>query len=188
MYNIERAPPNLHDNSWYEEVHHYIKHDTLPSHISMWHKRELHLKSLSYQLVQGVLYRKNNNKILLRCLEAQDSERVLHDMQDGIVGGHFIGNTIAHRVMRAIFYWPTLFKDANSYAHKFLVCQRCAKKTWRSAAPLHPVAVDEPFQQWGLDIIGEILPHSSKQHHYILTTKGYFMWWMEAVPLKQVND
>jgi len=36
-----------------------------------------------------------------------------------------------------------------------------------------------------LDIIGEIFPHSSKQHRYILTVTDYFTWWIEAVPLKQ---
>jgi hypothetical protein len=28
--------------------------------------------------------------------------------------------------------------------------------------PLQPVVVEEPFEQWGIDIIGEINPHSSK--------------------------
>jgi len=40
----------------------------------------------------------------------------------------------------------------------------------------------------GLDIIGEIFPLSSKQHHYILNSINYFTRWREAVLLKQVND
>jgi len=39
-----------------------------------------------------------------------------------------------------------------------------------------------------LDIIGEIHPHSSKQHRYILTTTDYFTRWTEAIPLTKVND
>lgn len=30
--------------------------------------------------------------------------------------------------------------------------------------PLKPISIDGPFQQWGLDFIGEIHPHSSGQH------------------------
>jgi hypothetical protein len=45
--------------------------------------------------------------------------------------------------------------------------------------PLQPVVVEDPFEQWGLDIIGEINPHSSKKHRYILTTTDYFTRWME---------
>ena len=42
--------------------------------------------------------------------------------------------------------------------------------------------------QWGLDIIGEIVPNSSKHHKYILTTTDYFTKWVEVVPLKVANS
>lgn len=96
---------------------------------SMWKKRALHLKALPYQLVHRILYTKHNNGIFLRCLEAQDSERVLHDMHDILVRDHFAGNTTAHKVMRDNFYWPTLFKDAHVYVRKCPVYQRCTEKT-----------------------------------------------------------
>lgn len=57
-----------------------------------------------------------------------------------------------------------------------------------SSAPLQPIAVEEPFQQWGLDVIGEIVPNSSKQHRDILTATDYFTQWVEAIPLRKVND
>jgi len=38
-----------------------------------------------------------------------------------------------------------------------------------------------------LDIIGEIIPRSSKKHRYILTATNYFTKWVESVPLKTVN-
>ena len=42
--------------------------------------------------------------------------------------------------------------------------------------------------QWGIDIIGYINPNSSLQHRYILTTTDYFTRWVEAVPLRKVNE
>jgi hypothetical protein len=60
-------------------------------------------------------------------------------------------------------------------------------KEKRSAIPLQPVTVSKPFEQWGLDIIGEITPSSSKLHKYILTTTDYFTRWVEAIPLTHVN-
>jgi hypothetical protein len=61
-------------------------------------------------------------------------------------------------------------------------------KEKRATVPLQPVNVSRPFEQWGLDIVGEITPSSSKLHKYILTTIDYFTRWTEAIPLTHVNE
>ena len=48
--------------------------------------------------------------------------------------------------------------------------------------------VQSPFEQWGLDVVSEINPNSSKLHKYILTTTDYFSRCTEAIPLKIIND
>jgi len=57
----------------------------------------------------------------------------------------------------------------------------------KPSLPLQPVNIEQPFEQWGLDIIGEIVPHSYKKHNYILVATDYFTKWVEAIPLKVVN-
>eukprot|EP00253_Pinus_taeda_P026706 PITA_26706 len=54
--------------------------------------------------------------------------------------------------------------------------------------PLKPISTEKPFQQWGLDFIGEIHPSSSGQHKWILTATDYFTKWIEAIPCRQAND
>eukprot|EP00253_Pinus_taeda_P009966 PITA_09966 len=54
--------------------------------------------------------------------------------------------------------------------------------------PLKPISTEKPFQQWGLDFIGEIHPSSSRQHKWILTATDYFTNWIEAIPCRQAND
>ena len=54
--------------------------------------------------------------------------------------------------------------------------------------PLKPISVEVPFQQWGLDFIGEIHPPSSAQHKWILTAIYYFTKWIEAIPSRQATD
>ena len=53
---------------------------------------------------------------------------------------------------------------------------------------MRPIATKNPFQQWGLDFIGEIHPPSSGQHTWILTATYYFTKWIEAIPSRQAND
>jgi hypothetical protein len=53
---------------------------------------------------------------------------------------------------------------------------------------MKPISVEAPFQQWGLDVIGEIHPSSSSQHKWILMATDYFTKWIEAMPCRQVTD
>jgi hypothetical protein len=130
----------------------------------------------------------NYDEVLLRCLKCEEAEKVLNELHDDLVGGHFAGHTIAHKILRVGYYWPTLFKDVHTYVRKCKTCQMSIGKEKRAAVPLHPVTVSRPFEQWGLDIIGEITPSSSKLHKYILTATDYFTNWAEAIPLTHVNE
>eukprot|EP00253_Pinus_taeda_P005868 PITA_05868 len=121
------------------------------------------------------------------CLEKTEAEKVLQELHDGPAGRHYAGDATAHKILRAGYYWPTLFKDSHSYVRKCQVRQTTAGRQKKPSMPLQPVNIEQPFSQWGLDIIGEIVPHSSKQHRYSLTTTDYFTKWVEAVPLKTAN-
>ena len=84
--------------------------------------------------------------------------------------------------MRVGFYWPTLFVDTYKQVstfegkRKFLLLQ------------LKAIFVEAPFQQWGLDFIGEINPTSSGQHRWILKDTNYFTKWIEVVPTRKAID
>ena len=51
-----------------------------------------------------------------------------------------------------------------------------------------PIHVNEPFQKWGLDFIGEIHRPSSGQYKWILTATHYFTKWVEAIPTRNATD
>ena len=81
-----------------------------------------------------------------------------------------------------------IIQISHAYARRCQIFQVNVNRERRPAFPLHPVMVQNPFEQWGLDIVGEINPKSSKLHKYILTTTNYFTRWNEAIPLKYIND
>ena len=86
--------------------------------------------------------------------------------------------------MRAGYYWPKLFSDVNAKVRACNPCQLFAGKQKLSVPPLVLVKTEAPFQQWGIYFIGEINPHSSAQHKWILTAIDYFTKWVEAIPTK----
>jgi hypothetical protein len=106
--------PDIPD-SQYSDLVYYLTHGTTPSHLDFKKKRALRIKSTQYQLINNVLFRKNYDSMLLRCLEKQEADKVLFDLHDGPAGGHFGGDTTAHKILRAGYYWPTLFKYSHAY-------------------------------------------------------------------------
>ena len=98
------------------------------------------------------------------------------------------GETTAHKVLRAGYYWTTLFRDAHAHAQKCQICQVNVGRERMPSFPLHPVTVQNPFEQWGLDIVGEINPKYCKLHKCILMTIDYFSKWTKAIPLSVIND
>ena len=82
-------------------------------------------------------------------------------MHDWPAGGNFSKDTTAHKILRAGYYWPTLFKDAHAHVIKCDACQRCVRIQAKAVGPLKLVIISEPFEQWRIDIIGEINPNSS---------------------------
>ena len=77
-----------------------------------------------------------------------------------------------------------MYKEVSTY-HQ---CQIFEGKRKLKPLPLVPISVEAPFQQWGLDFIGEINPVSSGQHRWILTATDFFTKWVEAIPTRQVTD
>eukprot|EP00253_Pinus_taeda_P015161 PITA_15161 len=186
---VQTYEVSLNDiESLYADTIYYLKNAYAPAHLDHTKKRALRLKDKQYQLINDVLFKINYDFVLLRCLEKTEAEKVLQELHDGPAGGHYAGDATAHKILRAGYYWPTLFKDSHSYVGKCQICQTTAGRQRKSSMPLQPVNIEQPFSQWGLDIIGEIVPHSSKQHRYILTATDYFTKWVEAVPLKTANS
>jgi hypothetical protein len=96
----------------------------------------LRLKSASFHLVNGILFRQSFDDILMRCLEKDEAGKVLLELHAGEVGGHFGVDTTAHKVQRAGYYWPTLFRDAHALCHKCIICQKASGRLQKPAFPL----------------------------------------------------
>jgi hypothetical protein len=69
----------------------------------------------------------------------------------------------------------------------YIKCQRFSGKKQLKSLPLKLVVAASPFQQWGLEFIGEIHPSSSSQQRWILSTTDYFTKWIEAISTKSVS-
>jgi hypothetical protein len=165
-----------------------LHHGTCSENLNPRERRALKLKYSQYRLINSVLFCINYDGLLLICLEHDDEKKVLRELHDGPAGGHYAGETMAHKILRVGYYRPTLFIYSHSYSSKCKSCQLSVGREKRAVIPLHLVTISRPFEQWGIDVIGQITPNSLKQHEYILTATDYFTIWVEAIPLTQVNE
>jgi ribonuclease HI len=172
---------------WYKDILYFLQELRPPDGMEKGKARALKLKAVRYCLIGQALYWKDPQGVLLLCLDPQQAQKVMNDFHSGLCGGHYFWKTTAHKILRAGYYWPTLFPDVCREIRACIKCQKFSGKQQLKSLPLKPVVVSAPFQQWGLDFIGEIHPPSSGQHRWILTATDYFTKWIEAVPTRSTS-
>eukprot|EP00253_Pinus_taeda_P006729 PITA_06729 len=91
------------------------------------------------------------------------------------------GYATAQKILRAGYFWPSLFKDCITAVRKCHNCQIFDRKMHAPPAPLHPIIAVGPFSKWGIDYI-TCNPNSDGGHAYIILAVDYFTNWAEAMP------
>ena len=86
---VDMCPIFTAPESWYKDMIYYLQQGYLPEHWSSKKRIALRLKSASYQIIDGVLLRKNYDGVFLRCLEQEDASKVVKELHDGPPGGLF---------------------------------------------------------------------------------------------------
>jgi transposase InsO family protein len=127
------------------------------------------------------LYRRGIDSILHRCLTQEEAELVLNDFHKGDYGGHLSGLATTQKILRASYFWPTIFKDCIEAVKKCHPCQVFTRKMRSHPAPLHSIITVSPFTKWGVDFV-DFNPTSSRGHQHIIVVVDDFTKWVEAMP------
>ena len=136
------------------------------------------MKASKFCIINNVLFWKNHEGILLNFPIQDETDKVLKEFHAADRRGYLYWKSTADKILRAGFYWPSLFADVKKFVVSCHKCQIFERKRKLLPLPLKPISTERPFQQWGLDFIGEIHPSSSGQHKWILTATYYFTKWI----------
>jgi hypothetical protein len=186
QHSNQQVAEHLSSCEWYSGIIHFLQKLEVPPELSMTQARALKLRAIKFCIYNNLLYWKDPTGLLLRCLDKEDSVEVTHQFHSSICRGHHYWKTIVHKILRVGYSWPFLFSNVCAFVKACDKCQRFTGKQQLKSLPLIPIVVNSPFQQWGLDFIGEINPLSSGQHKWILVGTDYFTKWIEAIPTQ--ND
>ena len=61
-----------------------------------------------------VLYKKSKDQILLRCVDASEAKKIVHEIHEGVCGTHASGHIMVRQIMKAEYYWVTLKNVAST--------------------------------------------------------------------------
>jgi hypothetical protein len=120
----------------YGKLIYLLHHGNFLENLFPKERRALGLKLTQYHLINSMLFHVNYDGVLLRCIEGEEIDKVLKEIHDGPTGGHFVGNTTTHKIPRVDYYWPTLFRDAHTYARNCQTCQISAGREKKVALQL----------------------------------------------------
>jgi len=71
-------------------------------------------KAARYTLIGGELFRRGFSKPLLKCITREKADYVIQEIHQGICGYHSGPKTMAARILRAGYYWPTIEEDCTT--------------------------------------------------------------------------
>ncbi|KAL0453661.1 UNVERIFIED_CONTAM: hypothetical protein Slati_1344200 [Sesamum latifolium] len=151
-----------------------------------WEAR-LKTRATRFLVQAGTLYKKSYMHPLLRCLSTEEGARILQEIHSGCCGAHAGTWTLANKVLRAGYFWPTMKQDAKHLVSKCERCQKHSPLIHQPAEPLTTMLSPCPFTQWGIDIVGPF-PIASDQRKFLLVAIDYFTKWVEAEPLARITE
>jgi ribonuclease HI len=142
---------------------------------------------LKYTSLDGDLYRRTIDGVLLKCLGEEHAKVAAREVHDGICGAHQSAYKMNWLLRRAGFYWSAMMDDCIKYQKRCEACQKFGNIQLAPASVMNHIVKPWPFRGWGLDFIEEIHPKSSKGHRFILVATDYFTKWAEVVPFRNMT-
>jgi hypothetical protein len=164
-------------DAWISKVWDYLKDNFLPEDQASAERIVRIAKR--YTVIEGDLYRRGANGILMRCITWEEGCDLLAEIHGGECGSHSSSRTLVGKAFQHGFYWPTALQDATELVRSCKACQLHAKKIHTPAQALQMIPPSWPFAVWGLDILGPF-PRAIGGYRYLYIAIDKFTKWPEA--------
>ncbi|XP_027361306.1 uncharacterized protein LOC113869262 [Abrus precatorius] len=143
--DIENMPHN-----WMTPIIQYLTNNSLPNNPDSAKKIRIHVAK--YLLLGKDLYRRGVSTPMLKCLDDDQTSYVMREIYEGVCGTHLGERTMAAKILRAGYYWPTLAQDCHTFVKKCIPCQQHGPHLRQHANILHPISSPWPFAIWSMDL------------------------------------
>ncbi|XP_015943830.1 uncharacterized protein LOC107468967 [Arachis duranensis] len=170
--------------SWTYPILQYLLDETLPKDPK--EEKRTKREAANYTVVTEQLYKRGLPQPLLKCVEPRDTEYILREIHEGCCGHHIGGKTLAQKVIRAGYFWPTVIRDSMQLVKNCDKCQKHANIHQAAPHQLSIISGERPFSTWGIDLVGP-LPTAPSRLRYLIVAIDYYTKWIEAEPLASIT-
>jgi hypothetical protein len=172
-------------DTWIMEIQTYSKDNILPDDMPSI-DRISHL-SKRYTLVEGDLYRRCANGILMRCITQEEGYVLLAEVHGGECRNHASSCTLVGKAFQHGFYWPIALQDTVELVRTCRACQFHTKQIHTPVETLQMILPYWPFVVWGLDIV-RAFPRAVGGYQFLYVAIDKFPRWLEATLVVNINN
>ncbi|XP_057969350.1 uncharacterized protein LOC131158498 [Malania oleifera] len=141
---------------WFHDIKTYIQWKEYPIGASNNDRKTIRRLAMGFFLDGEILYKRNHDMTLLRCVELQEARQIIQEVHDSVCGTHAGGHSLARKILkvsRILLY--TMERDG----HRVYVFEKCHKcqiyMVYRNKShPPHNFQLfymHLPFSAWGMD-------------------------------------
>jgi len=107
-------------DTWMTPYSRYLADGMLP--VEPEEGKKIKTNSVRYTLVDGALFKHGFTHPILTCVSGDECTRIMTELHEGIRGRHVGRRSLASKVVREGFYWPTVSEDCVKHDQ---CCKQC---------------------------------------------------------------
>ncbi|XP_050895782.1 uncharacterized protein LOC127102455 [Lathyrus oleraceus] len=93
---------------WFYDIMRFLESQVYPKDTSITNKEYLQKLSSKFFLGGWVLYKRNYDSILLRCVNKQEANQIIMEIHEGSFRMYASGNTMVKNILGADYYWMNM--------------------------------------------------------------------------------
>ncbi|KAL0758569.1 hypothetical protein Bca101_074719 [Brassica carinata] len=171
---------------WRIPIIKYIKDGELPA--ERWEALKIKAWSSRYCIMEEKLYKRSLDEPYLLGVSPKDAFKILKQTHGGSCGSHSGGRSLAIRIKKLGYFWPTNADDSEQFALKCDKCQRHTPMIHQPTQKLSTISSPYPFMKWSMDVVGPLVPSGPAQLRFLLVLTDYFTKWIEAEAFSNVTS
>ena len=159
----------------------FLEKGKFPADMSKRNQSQVRKDSENFRIVNGVLYRDQNSKLLL-AIPSSQRKALLYSAHESLMSLH-PGVTKTLLKLKDQYWFPHMTKEVTEHIAQCGSCQRRKNPKTPMRVPLKNQMATYPFQVLSLDFQGPYVESESGMKHILMFT-DHFTKWCEMIPTK----